>query len=645
MSSDTSVVFNLLAKDKATQVVKSVAKKIGQAAGVAGAAGATALAAGMVGNLENEAVGDKVAASLGLTPDQQKVSGAAASKVFAGAYADNMGEASDAVGTVMSSLDGMRTASAQVLGDTTIMAQNYAHTFDTDVSEAVSSVGVLMKTGLAKDATEGFDLLTAASQKVPKAMRSDMLEASNEYAKHLAGLGYSGQEAFGILATAAQGGSIALDKTGDVLKEFQLRSSDMSTGTKAAYKAVGLNAHTMANDILAGGAKAKGATAEIASRLLAIKDPAKQAQTAISLFGTPLEDLGVDQIPAFLQSLSGTAPALANVDGAAKRMGDTLNDNGKARVDAMRNSVTLWTQSLTQSDGALGTASAGVAAFGGDVVGMGSQLGVMAMALKGTTVLTTLWSAASSVASVAMTGVGIAVRFALGPVGLIIIGLTLLVAGLIYAYKHSEKFRAVVHGAMHGAGAAFKWLMGKAQAVFGWLRSNWPIIRTILIGPIGAAVLYIHRNFDKIVGFVRGMKSKISGAARGMWGGITSAFRGAINAIIGGWNRLSFGIPGFNAGPIHYGGFQMHPPSIPYMARGGVVSSPTLAMIGEGGQKEAVVPLDRAREFGFGGGGGPVVLQVERGGGTRFEAMMVEMIREFVRVKGRGNVQTALGKA
>lgn len=644
MSSDTSMVFNLLARDKATQVVKGVARKIGQAAGVAGAAGATALAAGMVGNLENEAVGDKVAASLGLSPAQQKVSGAAASKVFAGAYADNMGEASDAVGTVMSSLDGMRTASAQVLGDTTIMAQNYAHTFDTDVSEAVSSVGVLMKTGLAKNATEGFDLLTAASQKVPKAMRSDMLEASNEYAKHLAGLGYSGQEAFGILATAAQGGSIALDKTGDVLKEFQLRSSDMSSGTKTAYKSIGLDAHTMANDILAGGNKAKTATELIAKKLLSIQDPAKRANTAIALFGTPLEDLGVDKIPAFLQSMSGAAPALENVDGAAKRMGDTLNDNGKARVDAMRNSVTLWTQGLTQSDGALGTASAGVAAFGGDVVGMGAQLGTMALALRGTTVLTTLWSAASSVASVAMTGVGVAVRFALGPVGLIIIGLTLLVAGLIYAYKHSEKFRAVVHGAMHGAGAAFKWMSDKAQAVFGWLRSHWPIIRTILIGPIGAAVLYIHRNFDKIVGFVRGMKSKISGAARGMWGGITSAFRGAINSIIGGWNRLSFGIPGFDAGPIHYGGFHMRPPQIPYMARGGVVSSPTLAMIGEGGQKEAVVPLDRAREFGF-GGGGPIVLQVERGGGSRFEAMLVEVLREFVRVKGRGNVQTALGKA
>jgi hypothetical protein len=37
---------------------------------------------------------------------------------------------------------------------------------------------------------------------------------------------------------------------------------------------------------------------------------------------------------------------------------------------------------------------------------------------------------------------------------------------------------------------------------------------------------------------------------------------------------------------------------------GGVVTKPTLALIGEGGEPEVVVPLSRAEEFGFGGGGG-----------------------------------------
>lgn len=45
------------------------------------------------------------------------------------------------------------------------------------------------------------------------------------------------------------------------------------------------------------------------------------------------------------------------------------------------------------------------------------------------------------------------------------------------------------------------------------------------------------------------------------------------------------------------GGFM---PNIPMLAEGGVVTAPTLAMIGEGGQSEAVIPLDRLQEFGGG---------------------------------------------
>jgi hypothetical protein len=38
------------------------------------------------------------------------------------------------------------------------------------------------------------------------------------------------------------------------------------------------------------------------------------------------------------------------------------------------------------------------------------------------------------------------------------------------------------------------------------------------------------------------------------------------------------------------------------LAEGGIVTGPTLAMIGEGRGPEAVIPLDRMGEFGMGGG-------------------------------------------
>jgi len=642
MASDTSVVFNLLAKDKASAVVKSTAQKIGTAAAAAGAAGAGALAVGMVSGLQAEAVTDKVAASLGLTPAQQEASGSAASKVFAGAYASNMDEAGAAVGAVMSSIEGMRSASDTEIAAMTETALNYAKTFDTDVNEAVSSAGVLIKTGLAGDATEAFDLMTAASQQVPAAMRADMLEASNEYSKHLAGLGFSGQEAFGVLATAAEGGSIALDKSGDALKEFSLRSTDMSATSTAAYKTLGMDAETMAAKILAGGDTAKSATQDIATGLLGIKDPVQQANTAIALFGTPLEDMSVDQIPAFLQSLSGTAPALANVEGAAARMGDTLNDNTATRIQSLQNTMQVWLQDLAGAPGPIGAVSSATMAFGGTALTAGSQIGMMAMALGQSGTAGKIAAKGAKVAAIGVRGVGIAMRFATGPIGLVITGLALLAAGLIYAYRHNARFRAIVQTVMRAVSTAFKGMLSTVKTVFGWLRSSWPAVQAVITMPIRRAVAAVRSAIGIMVGTVRSAKSRISGAASGMWDGITRAFKGAINAIIAGWNRLSFGIPGFNVGPVHYGGFSMSPPRIPYLAKGGIVTSATLAMIGEGRGPEAVIPLDRAGQYGF--GGGPVVLQVAGGSGDRMEAMLVELIRRFVRVRGRGDVQTAFGR-
>jgi hypothetical protein len=90
-----------------------------------------------------------------------------------------------------------------------------------------------------------------------------------------------------------------------------------------------------------------------------------------------------------------------------------------------------------------------------------------------------------------------------------------------------------------------------------------------------------------------------------MWDGIKNAFRSAINWIIGAWNGLQFSIhipkvhiKGTN---VDVGGGELGfgVPSIPMLANGGIVNSPTLALIGEAGP-EAIVPLNRGS--GIGGG-------------------------------------------
>lgn len=181
------------------------------------------------------------------------------------------------------------------------------------------------------------------------------------------------------------------------------------------------------------------------------------------------------------------------------------------------------------------------------------------------------------------------------PAVLITLAIIALVAAFVIAYKKSEKFRAIVQGAMKGVLAAGRWVASffteKVPAAFGavvsWVKKNWPKLLAILTGPIGLAVLVITKNWDKIkagagkakdwivdkfnglVDWFRGLPSRVTGAVSGLWDGITNGFRDAINKVIGWWNGLSFSFPGFNKGPIHIPGFTISTPDLPYIGGGG----------------------------------------------------------------------------
>ena len=93
--------------------------------------------------------------------------------------------------------------------------------------------------------------------------------------------------------------------------------------------------------------------------------------------------------------------------------------------------------------------------------------------------------------------------------------------------------------------------------------------------------------FDGIKAGFAGVVTAVSGYVNGL----VAVYKGLFNGIASLWNntvgKLSFKIPGWV--PI-VGGKGFDVPNIPMLADGGIVNSPTLALIGERGP-EAVVPL------------------------------------------------------
>jgi hypothetical protein len=156
---------------------------------------------------------------------------------------------------------------------------------------------------------------------------------------------------------------------------------------------------------------------------------------------------------------------------------------------------------------------------------------------------------AAAIGAIAISILAINAAMALNPISAIAIGVVALIAGVVLAYKRFETFRNIVDTVFSG----------------------------IKIG------------FDLVVTYLKT---------------VAGIYKAIFNGIATGWNntigKLSFSIPDIPGLPGR--GTKIEVPKIPMLAQGGIVTSPTLALIGEGRGPEAVIPLDRMGEFGMGGG-------------------------------------------
>jgi hypothetical protein len=186
---------------------------------------------------------------------------------------------------------------------------------------------------------------------------------------------------------------------------------------------------------------------------------------------------------------------------------------------------------------------------------------------------------AGALAAIAASIVAINIAMALNPIGLITIGVIALIAGLAIAYTKFEGFRKVVDNVF----GAIKWY-----------------VNNVTIPAVNLLV---------------------------------DVFKKAFNGIATIWNntigKFSFTVPSWVPG-IGGKGFSM--PDIPMLAAGGIVTGPTLAMIGEAGP-EAVIPLDRMSQMG---GGTTVNINVNGGDPNA----VVAALRTYMRQNGSIPIKT-----
>ena len=228
--------------------------------------------------------------------------------------------------------------------------------------------------------------------------------------------------------------------------------------------------------------------------------------------------------------------------------------------------------------------------------------------------LITILAAAMGILAASIVAVNIAM--ALNPFVAVAAAVAVLAAGLAYLWVKFDDLRPLIFGLVTGPFglmiAAFIYLKNAAddvlnfvinlfKTVFNWAKNNWPLLLAILTGPFGMAIAFIVKFKDDIMGVFSLIYNGIKATMGFIANVITAPFKAAFTAVAGLWNntvgKLSFTVPGWVPG---IGGKGFDVPDIPMLAEGGIVTSPTIAMIGERGP-EAVIPLNRSGGMGMGG--------------------------------------------
>ncbi len=241
-------------------------------------------------------------------------------------YGDNFGESWEDVGQSVAAVQKYLKGTSNDIAKATENAIIFRDTFGADVSESMRSVDALIKNfGISAD--EAFNLMAQGYQNNLN-FSDELIDSINEYSIHFKKVGIDAETMFAMIAAGAENGAWNVDKIGDAVKEFGIRAIDGSATTKEGFEALGLDANYMAAKFAAGGNIASDAFAQVINALKNMDDPLKANMAGVNLFGTMWEDLG-----------SSVITKLNDIDNGFDMTKDTMSDINKIKYTGITNAL------------------------------------------------------------------------------------------------------------------------------------------------------------------------------------------------------------------------------------------------------------------------------------------------------------------
>lgn len=305
------------------KVEKSAGKLSGVAATTATAVGASFLAVGAaavgvgvaaVNSANNMDVAmNSFIASTGKGADEADRYQGVLEEIYANNYGDSFADIAESMAAVTKSMGELNDADLQSITESAYALRD---TFEYDIPESTRAAKALM-TNFGTSGQDAMSMIAAGAQNGLD-FSGELLDSISEYSGQFAKVGLNADDMFKIFQSGADTGAWNLDKMGDAVKEFAIRSIDGSKTTATGFAQIGLNADEMAAKFGQGGEAAKTAFDDTINALAAMQDPLAQSAAGVALFGTQWEDLGPDVITQLAGIESGAYDAKDAMDGIKK---------------------------------------------------------------------------------------------------------------------------------------------------------------------------------------------------------------------------------------------------------------------------------------------------------------------------------------
>jgi len=312
--------------------------KLSSLAAVAGTAivavGAAAAAAAIAIGVKAVMAADDLKKSLNTLQTQTGSTDQEMSKLKDGMlelYGQNFGESFDDIAKSMAIVkqqsEALGIQTEKDITNTTKNALILRDAFEMDVTESVKAASSMVSQfGITSN--EAYNLIAQGAQNGAN-KNGDLLDILNEYSPQFSAMGFTANEFTDTLISGAEGGAFSIDKVGDAMKEFTIRSKDGSKASMEAFKELGFNAEKMTSDFAKGGKTAHDSFMKVNEALLKTEDPVKRNQIGVALWGTMYEDLETKGISA-----------IVNITDKADMSKNTMDEINNIKYDSFGEALT-----------------------------------------------------------------------------------------------------------------------------------------------------------------------------------------------------------------------------------------------------------------------------------------------------------------